>query len=159
LPSWVINLSEVPPGDAVAQSRERNAGSLVHLQQKLSSGWRCDNGTHALLEVRFRVDSPQARRIDVALHAVVMQAYVEGVSTRRVDDRIIAMGGTAFSKSEVNRICAQLDAEVATWRTRTLDHIAFPRHIPGRDLLRGPPPCCLRGPFGTDRPYQLRSVQ
>ena len=66
------------------------------------------------------------RRIDVALHAVVMQAYVEGVSTRRVDDLVIAMGGTGISKSEVSRICAQLDAEVTIWRTRTLDHIAFP---------------------------------
>jgi putative transposase len=66
------------------------------------------------------------RRIDVALHAVVMQAYVEGVSTRRVDDLVIAMGGTGISKSEVSRICAQLDDEVAIWRTRTLEHIAFP---------------------------------
>ena len=66
------------------------------------------------------------RRIDVALHAVVMQAYVEGVSTRRVDDLVIAMGGTGISKSEVSRICAQLDSEVAIWRTRTLEHIAFP---------------------------------
>ena len=66
------------------------------------------------------------RRIDVALHAVVMQAYVEGVSTRRVDDLVIAMGGTGISKSEVSRICAQLDADVAIWRTRTLDHLAFP---------------------------------
>ena len=66
------------------------------------------------------------RRIDVALHAVVMQAYVEGVSTRRVDDLVIAMGGTGISKSEVSRICAQLDADVALWRNRSLDHIAFP---------------------------------
>ena len=66
------------------------------------------------------------RRIDRALHAVVMQAYVEGVSTRRVDDLVVAMGGTGISKSEVSRICGQLDGEVAIWRTRTLDHIAFP---------------------------------
>jgi putative transposase len=66
------------------------------------------------------------RRIDVALHAVVMQAYVEGVSTRRVDDLVIAMGGTGISKSEVSRVCAQLDSEVAIWRTRSLDHLAFP---------------------------------
>ena len=66
------------------------------------------------------------RRIDVALHAVVMQAYVEGVSTRRVDDLVVAMGGTGISKSEVSRICAQLDTDVALWRTRTLDHLAFP---------------------------------
>ena len=66
------------------------------------------------------------RRIDIGLHAVVMQAYGEGVSTRRVDDLVVAMGGTGISKSEVSRICAQLDEEVALWRTRSLGHIAFP---------------------------------
>ncbi|MGJ7442996.1 IS256 family transposase, partial [Aquipuribacter sp. MA13-6] len=66
------------------------------------------------------------RRIDVALHAVVMQAYVEGVSTRRVDDLVVAMGGTGISKSEVSRICAQLDGDVAAWRTRPLDEHEFP---------------------------------
>jgi putative transposase len=66
------------------------------------------------------------RRIDVALHAVVMQAYVEGVSTRRVDDLVVAMGGTGISKSEVSRICAKLDGEVAAWRSRPLDDQAFP---------------------------------
>jgi putative transposase len=66
------------------------------------------------------------RGIDVALHAVIMQAYIEGVSTRRVDDLVIAMGGTGVSKSEVSRICAQLDTEVATWRARPLDEKPFP---------------------------------
>jgi putative transposase len=66
------------------------------------------------------------RRIDVALHAVIMQAYVEGVSTRRVDDLVVAMGGTGISKSEVSRICAQLDEDVAAWRSRPLDEQAFP---------------------------------
>jgi len=66
------------------------------------------------------------RRIDVALHAVVMQAYVEGVSTRRVDDLVVAMGGTGISRSEVSRICTKLDGEVAAWRTRPLDDQAFP---------------------------------
>ena len=66
------------------------------------------------------------RRIDVALHAVIMQAYVEGVSTRRVDDLVVALGGTGIGKSEVSRICAQLDTEVAAWRTRPLDEAAFP---------------------------------
>jgi putative transposase len=66
------------------------------------------------------------RRIDVALHAVVMQAYVEGVSTRRVDDLVVALGGTGISKSEVSRICGKLDAEVAAWRSRPLDEQAFP---------------------------------
>ena len=62
----------------------------------------------------------------MASHAVVMQAYVEGVSTRQVDDLVIAMGGTGISKSEVSRICAQLATDVALWWTRSLDHITFP---------------------------------
>ena len=62
----------------------------------------------------------------MALRAVVMQAYVEGVSTRRVDDLVTAMGGTGISKSEVSKVCAQLDADVAVWRSRTLEHTAFP---------------------------------
>ncbi|MBC7557941.1 MAG: transposase [Dermatophilaceae bacterium] len=66
------------------------------------------------------------RVIDAALHAVVMQAYVEGVSTRRVGDLVIAMGSNGIRRSEVPRICAQLDADVAIWRTCTMRHIAFP---------------------------------
>ena len=67
------------------------------------------------------------RRIDVALHAVVMQAWVEGVSTRKVDDLVAALGvESGISKSEVSRICAQLDGEVAAWRERPLGEQAFP---------------------------------
>lgn len=67
------------------------------------------------------------RRIDVALHAVIMEAYVHGVSTRKVDDLVAALGvESGISKSEVSRICAQLDADVAAWATRPLDHVGFP---------------------------------
>ena len=48
------------------------------------------------------------RRIDRALFAVVMEAWVHGVSTRKVDDLVAALGvGSGISKSEVSRICAQ----------------------------------------------------
>ena len=66
------------------------------------------------------------RRIDHALHAVVMEAYVHGVSTRRVDDLVVALGGSGISKSEVSRICAGLDEAVGAFRTRRLDHTEFP---------------------------------
>ncbi len=67
------------------------------------------------------------RRVDVALHAVVMEAYVHGVSTRKVDDVVAALGvDTGISKSEVSRICARLDEQVAAYDTRPLDHTAFP---------------------------------
>jgi putative transposase len=73
----------------------------------------------ALLEPR--------RRIDRALWAVVMEAYVHGVSTRKVDDLVAALGiDTGISKSEVSRICAELDGIVATFRERRLDHVRFP---------------------------------
>ena len=66
------------------------------------------------------------RRIDQALYAVVMEAYVHGISTRSVDDLVEAMGGTGVSKSEVSRICANLDETVGAFRTRPLDHVEFP---------------------------------
>lgn len=67
------------------------------------------------------------RRVDQALYAVVMEAYVAGVSTRAVDDLVAAMGiDTGISKSEVSRICAGLDERVAAFRGRTLGHVEFP---------------------------------
>jgi putative transposase len=48
---------------------------------------------------------------------VVAQCYVEGVSTRRVDDVARSMGLEGISKSQVSRICAELDELVAAWRT------------------------------------------
>ncbi len=67
------------------------------------------------------------RRIDQALYAVVMEAYVAGVSTRSVDDLVAALGvDSGISKSEVSRICAGLDEIVGAFRTRALDHVEFP---------------------------------
>ncbi|MCA1693689.1 MAG: IS256 family transposase [Actinobacteria bacterium] len=66
------------------------------------------------------------RRIDQALYAVVMEAYVHGVSTRSVEDLVVAMGATGVSKSEVSRICTGLDESVGAFRTRRLDHTEFP---------------------------------
>ena len=67
------------------------------------------------------------RRIDQALYAVVMEAYIHGVSTRAVDDLVVAMGiNTGISKSEVSRICAGLDERVDAFRNRALGHVEFP---------------------------------
>ena len=61
------------------------------------------------------------RRAEQALLAVVQQAYVEGVSTRKVDDLLQAMGLTGFDKSAVSRTCKALD-----------DVVIFVKHIRGR---------------------------
>ena len=67
------------------------------------------------------------RRIDEALYAVVIEAYVHGVSTRKVDDLVQALGVDAgISKSEVSRICAAMDEELEAFRTRSLSDTTYP---------------------------------
>ena len=67
----------------------------------------------ALLEPR--------RRAERALLSVVQQAYVEGVSTRRVDDLVRSLGCEGISKSQVSRICSELDSVVSSFLGRPLD--------------------------------------
>ena len=67
------------------------------------------------------------RRVDQALFAVIMEAYLHGVSTRKVDDLVKALGvDTGISKSEVSRICQGLDDEVAAFRDRSLTDTDYP---------------------------------
>jgi transposase-like protein len=67
------------------------------------------------------------RRIDKALYAVVIEAWVHGVSTRKVDDLVAALGIDAgISKSEVSRICAEMDQELEAFRTRPLATTSYP---------------------------------
>jgi putative transposase len=80
----------------------------------------------AVPKLRSGVYSPEfllqpRRRAEQALVAVVCQAYVEGVSTRRVDDLVKAMGIDGLSKSEVSRMAAELDTLVEQFRSRPLD--------------------------------------
>jgi putative transposase len=66
----------------------------------------------ALLEPR--------RRAERALVAVIQEAYVQGVSTRRVDEVVQALGMQGISESQVSRLCQELDAEVERFRLRRL---------------------------------------
>jgi len=60
------------------------------------------------------------RRAERALVAVVQEAYVQGVSTRKVDDLVKSLGLAGISKSQVSRICEELDDDVERFRTRPL---------------------------------------
>ena len=53
--------------------------------------------------------------------AVVQEAYLQGVSTRRLDDLVQALGMRGISKSQVSRLCTELDKEVERFRTRKLE--------------------------------------
>jgi transposase-like protein len=61
------------------------------------------------------------RRGEQALVAVVAEAYVQGVSTRKVEALVQTLGIASISKSEVSRLCASLDAQTEAFRTRRLD--------------------------------------
>ena len=61
------------------------------------------------------------KRAEQALVAVVQEAYVHGVSTRRVDELVQALGLAGISKSQVSRLCQDLDAGVERFRARRLD--------------------------------------
>ena len=76
---------------------------------------RLRSGTYfpSLLEPR--------RRAEQALLSVVQEAYVLGVSTRKVDKLVKALGMDGISKSEVSRICQELDEGVSQWRNRLLE--------------------------------------
>lgn len=61
------------------------------------------------------------KRAEKAILAVVQEAYILGVSTRKVDDLVQALGIEGIDKSQVSRICKELDGMVTEWRRRALD--------------------------------------
>jgi len=76
----------------------------------------------------------------IMMYAVVMEAYIAGVSTRSVDDLVAALGiDSGISKSEVSRICVGLD-QVVTPSAPTAGPHHLPLRLPRRDLpARGQP--------------------
>jgi putative transposase len=110
-----------------AEHGERTPQRATHRNGYRSRDWDTRVGTVELEIPRLRQGSyfpsilEPRRRAERALAAVVMQCYVEGVSTRRVDDVARSMGLEGISKSQVSRICAELDQVVDAWRSRPLD--------------------------------------
>ncbi len=69
------------------------------------------------------------RRAERALSAVVQEAYVHGVSTRKVDELVKALGMDGISKSRVSELCGRLDEEVERFRNRPLEG-TYPYYVP-----------------------------
>ena len=69
----------------------------------------------------FPVFLEPRRLAEKALAAVVQEAYVHGVSTRSVDDLVKAMGMTGISKSQVSRLCSEIDDKIAAFLHRPLE--------------------------------------
>ncbi len=127
-------LIEREASEAIGAARyERTEGRLTHRNGSRTRLLSTKAGDVELRIPKLREGSffpallEPRRRIDRALWAVVMEAYVHGVSTRKVDDLVQALGiEQGVSKSEVSRICGELDGVVGAFRERPLDHARFP---------------------------------
>jgi putative transposase len=89
--------------------------------------WETRAGTVELRIPRLRKGSyfpgflEPRRMAEKALTAVIQEAYVQGISTRAVDDLVQAMGGSGISKSQVSRLCEEIDGKVKAFLDRPLE--------------------------------------
>jgi transposase-like protein len=106
---------------------ERSAGRLAYRNGYRDREWDTRVGTIELQIPKLRVSSyfpsllEPRRRHERALLSVVQEAYINGVSTRAVDQLAEALGLKGISKDQVSRICRELDGQVTAFRTRRLD--------------------------------------
>ena len=122
-------LMEIEVDQHVGAGRhERTERRSGHRNGYRARSWDTRAGTVELSVPRVRDSSyfpsllEPRRRTERALSAVVVQeAYVHGVSTRKVDDLVKALGMTCISKSQVSRLCEELDEEVERFRGRPLE--------------------------------------
>jgi transposase-like protein len=131
--AFVAELMEAEVAQQIgAQLHEKAPGRMTHRNGYRSRDWETRAGTIELEIPRLRSGSyfpsflEPRTRAEQALVAVVQEAYVNGVSTRKVDRLVQQLGIGSMSKSTVSRLCARLDEQVTAFRERPLDGGAYP---------------------------------
>ena len=106
---------------------ERTPDRLTHRNGYRERVWETRAGTVALKIPKLRKGSyfpgflEPRRMAEKALTAVVQEAYIQGVSTRSVDDLVQAMGMSGISKSQVSRLCGEIDGKIQGFLERPLE--------------------------------------
>jgi putative transposase len=127
--AWVVQqLMEAEVSELVGAARGERAPEerLTHRNGYRARPWQTRAGELELAIPKLRRGSyfpsflEPRRRSEQALVSVVQEAYVAGVSTRKVD-QVVESLGLRISKSEVSRICAGLDEQVDAFRNRPLE--------------------------------------
>ena len=110
-----------------APAGARSPDRLNHRNGYRDRGWDTRAGRIELAIPKLRKGSyfpaflEPRRTAEKALTAVIQEAYVHGISTRSVDDLVKAMGGTGISKSQVSRLCEDIDERVQAFLSRPIE--------------------------------------